>query len=79
MSKNLADALERMIDITASMMDSAAPSDEKVECPMCTLKASGAKEHEPECAYRIARTEVSPADLAVARRLVRALRYDGTP
>jgi hypothetical protein len=76
-TKTLADVLERMVAITESMMDSGAPSDQETECPMCVLKAARDHEHDPDCAYRIARTQISPADVAEVRRLARVLRYDG--
>lgn len=76
-SKSLADVLERMAAVTQSMMDSAAPSDEHNECPICTLRAAGAQEHDPDCAYRIARTQLSTNDVAEVRRLARVLRYQG--
>lgn len=77
MTKTLADVLDQLAAVAASVMDSAAPSDEHNDCPMCLLKASGAAEHDPDCGYRIARTRISPADVAEVRRLARVLRYDG--
>jgi hypothetical protein len=76
-SKTLADVLERMAAITQSMMDSGATSDEHNACPICTLRATGAGEHDPDCAYRIARTRISPADAQEVLRLARVLRYAG--
>jgi hypothetical protein len=75
--KTLADVPERMATAIETMMDSGAPSDEDNECPMCTMKASREVEHDPDCAYRIARTQLSPADVAEVRRLARVLRYVG--
>jgi hypothetical protein len=77
MGKSLAEVLERLATVAESMMDSGATSDEHTECPICGLKATGVQEHDPDCAYRIARTQLSPDDLAEVRRLVRVLRYDG--
>jgi hypothetical protein len=76
-SKSLADVLDRLAAVAASMMDSGATSDERNHCPICDLPATQASEHDPDCAYRIARTQLSPADLAEIRRLVRVLRYEG--
>jgi len=74
-ARNLADVLETMAAITQSMMDSSVPSDEKNDCPMCLLPATQTVEHDPDCAYRLARTAMSPMDVAEVRRLVRVLRY----
>lgn len=73
--RNLADVLETMVAITHSMMSSVRPSDENSECPMCLLRATQAVEHDPDCAYRLARTSMAPADVAEVGRLVRVLRY----
>jgi hypothetical protein len=75
--KTLADVMERMATVAQSMMDSGATSDEHNACPICTLRATSSKEHDPDCAYRIARTQISPADVQEVRRLVRVLRYAG--
>lgn len=77
MSADLATAIERMVAVSQSVMDSARPSDDTNECPMCGFTVTEASQHDPDCAYRIARTQISPADLNEARRLVRVLRYDG--
>lgn len=73
----MSEVLERIAVITESMMDSGATSDENTECPICGLRAANEREHDPDCAYRVARTQISPADLAEIRRLARVLRYDG--
>ena len=73
--RNLAKVLETMAAITDSMMSSSMPSDEKNDCPICLLPATQEIEHDPDCAYRLARTAMSPMDVAEVRRLVRVLRY----
>jgi hypothetical protein len=75
--KSLADVLERFAAVAQAMMDSAAPSDDHHECPICLVRAVGAEAHEADCAYRIACTRISPADVVEVRRLARALRYWG--
>jgi hypothetical protein len=79
MTLKIADVLDTMAAAVSSLMDSAAPSDEGYACPMCTLRAAGAKEHDPDCGYRIARMQLSPADVAEIRRLARVLRYGMEP
>ncbi len=79
MPKPLADVLERMAAAAQSLMDSARPSDENNDCPMCLLPATEAREHDPDCAWRIAKAGLSQADVNEVRRLVRVLRYDGDP
>lgn len=72
-------SLDAVLDLVAavaeSVMDSARPSDPHIECPMCTLRVTDPADHEPDCGYRIARTQLSPADLAAVRRLARVLRH----
>jgi hypothetical protein len=65
--------LDTLAAIAESVMDSGAPSDEHNACPICTLNATQATEHDMDCAYRIARTRLSPANLQAVRRLARAL------
>lgn len=75
--KSLADVIERLAAVASSAMDSVRPSDSLNACPFCGLNATAADQHDPDCAYRIARTQLSPQDIAEVRRLVRVLRYDG--
>jgi len=74
--KTLADALATVAEMATSMMDSAVPSDAENGCPMCGVPAVGMSEHEVDCGYRLARTEITPADIAQIRRLARVLRYN---
>lgn len=71
----LADVLDRMAAIAYSVANAAAFSDENTDCCCCLLKATAAREHDPDCAYRIARTQISDNDIAEVRRLARVLRY----
>lgn len=73
---NLGDLIDRLADVSASMMDSARPSDEHNTCPICCENATEARDHMDYCAYRIARTQLSPHDLKRVRRLARALREE---
>lgn len=68
--------LERVVAIAESAMDAARPSDQENPCPFCTERATEAPEHAQDCAYRIARTLISPADLQQLRRLAQLLRYE---
>jgi hypothetical protein len=70
---SLADLVMLAASAMGSVMDSARPSDDKVACPMCLEFATRAKDHQPDCAYRIARTQISPADLKRLRSFVRML------
>lgn len=76
---DLATVLDLMVNVCASLMDSARPSDEEHACPMCDQAATEALEHDPDCGYRLARTRLSPLDVTAVRRLVRVLRYTGAP
>lgn len=76
-AKSLANVLDAFARVVESVMDSGRPSDEHHDCPMCCLPATESHEHDPDCGWRIARTRVSPADVAEVRRLARVLRYDG--
>lgn len=67
------DLLETLAAIAESVMDSRVPSDEHNECPLCNLKATQEIEHDLDCAYRIARTGLSTANIAAVRRLARAI------
>lgn len=71
----LADVLDHLAAIAASCADAGAFSDGDHACPCCLQKATRAGEHDPDCAYRIARTRISPDDLSEVRRLARVLRY----
>lgn len=79
MTKSLSDVLERMTAAAQSLMDSARPSDEHNDCPMCLLPATEATERDPDCAWRIAKAGLSQADVNEVLRLARVLRYDGNP
>ena len=74
--KTIAEILATMLEITKSMMDAARPSDERIACPMCCRRATEEREHEPFCAYRIARTRVTPLDVRAIERLAEVLRDD---
>lgn len=71
----VADVLDRLVDVAASVSDGGRPSDERNPCVMCHLSVTEAREHEPWCGYRVARTQLSPADFEQVRRLARVLRY----
>ncbi len=71
---NLPDLLTLVADLTASVMDSARPSDETHVCPMCVEPAAEARDHAADCAYRIARTQLTPDDLRRLRRFARAMK-----
>lgn len=69
----LPELLSLAAEVVASVMDSARPSDDTVDCPMCHEKATAARDHAADCAYRIARTQITPEDLKRLRRLARAI------
>lgn len=77
-SHEIADLLDRLALIAQSVMDMGRPSDERSECLMCTVRAATTEQHDPDCAWRLARG-LAQSDVHAVQRLARALRYERRP
>lgn len=72
-SNSLPELLDKLAVIAESVMDMGRPGDDTHPCLMCLENATEAADHNPDCGYRIARSEISPADLKRVRRLARVI------
>lgn len=78
MRANLADTLERLTSLADSVMSANTPGvlrDETSTCALCLIDLER-EDHDPDCAWHIARNSLAPSDLSEVRRLVRILRYE---